>query len=140
MQTKINLKSADHHNYDSSADFIYQYTILLCAYSFYNELPDNWRKFLNNQDSEGKRKGLTSLYTMLKNNDMRVAEDALAFALSNGVKDADSILAAYRTLTSKVQQMQPMQLECNILQMPSFKIDNSRYDNLFNKEALINEG
>ena len=32
MQTKINLKSADHHNYDSSADFIYQYTILLCAY------------------------------------------------------------------------------------------------------------
>ena len=108
--------------------------------SFYNELPDNWRKFLNNQDSEGKRKGLTSLYTMLKSNDMRVAEDALAFALSNGVKDADSILAAYRTLTSKVQQMQPMQLECNVLQMPSFKIDNSRYDNLFNKEALINEG
>lgn len=108
--------------------------------TFYDELPDNWRKFLNNQDSEGKRKELTSLYTMLKNNDMRVAEDALAFALSNGVKDADSILAAYRTLTSKVQQMQPMQLKCNILQMPSFKIDNSQYDNLFNKEALINEG
>lgn len=32
--------------------------------TFYQELPDNWQKYLNNQDSEGKRKGLTSLHTM----------------------------------------------------------------------------
>ena len=38
MQTKINLKSADHHNYDSSADFIYQYTILLCAYLIFLDM------------------------------------------------------------------------------------------------------
>ena len=88
--------------------------------SFYNELPDNWRKFLHNQDSDGKRKGLVSLYTMLQKNDMNTAENALAFAISNGVHDADSILAAYRTITSNSKSMKPEQLKCNIMQMPSF--------------------
>ena len=104
--------------------------------TFYDELPDNWKKFLGIQDAEGKRKGLTSLYTMLQKHDMRTAEDALAFAISNGVNDADSILAAYRTLTSEVQQMQPMQLDQNIVHMPSFKTDNKKYDNLFCREAI----
>lgn len=103
--------------------------------TFYNNLPDNWRKYLGSQDTKGKRKGLVSLYTMLQKHDMNIAEDALTFAVSNGVKDADSILAAYRTLTSPVQQMQPMQLKCNIVQMPSFTIDNDKYDKLFHKEV-----
>ena len=72
---------------------------------------------------------------MLQKHDMRTAEEALAFAISNGVKDADSVLAAYRTLTSGVQQMQPMQLECNIIQMPSYAVDNNKYDILFRKEV-----
>ena len=102
---------------------------------FYQQLPDNWQKYLGNQNAEGKRKGLTSLYTMLQKHDMRTAEEALAFAISNGVKDADSVLAAYRTLTSGVQQMQPMQLERNIIQMPSYAVDNNKYDTLFGKEV-----
>lgn len=103
--------------------------------TFYNNLPDNWRKYLGSQDTEGKRKGLVSLYTMLQKHNMNTAENALTFAISNGVKDADSILAAYRTLTSPVQQMQPMQLKCNIVQMPSFTTDNDKYDKLFHKEV-----
>ena len=63
--------------------------------AFYNDLPDNWQKFLEKQDTEGKRKGLTSLYTMLQKHDMRIAEDALVFAISNGIHDADSVLAAH---------------------------------------------
>ena len=89
---------------------------------FYQQLPDNWQKYLGKQNAEGKRKGLVSLYTMLQKHDMRTAEDALAFAISNGVKDADSILAAYRTFTSGMQQMQPMQLGGNVLSMPSFTV------------------
>ena len=104
---------------------------------FYQQLPDNWQKYLGNQNAEGKRKGLTSLYTMLQKHDMRTAEEALAFAISNGVKDADSVLAAYRTLTSGVQQMQPMQLERNIIQMPSYAVDNNKYDTLFGKEVSV---
>lgn len=104
---------------------------------FYQQLPDNWQKYLNKQNTEGKRKGLVSLYTMLQKHDMRTAEDALAFAISNGVKDADSILAAYRTLTSNVQQMQPMQLKCNVIAMPSFATDNHKYDALINQEVLV---
>ena len=102
---------------------------------FYQQLPDNWQKYLGNQNAEGKRKGLTSLYTMLQKHDMRTAEEALAFAISNGVKDADSVLAAYRTLTSGVQQMQPMQLGCHVIQMPSYDVDNNKYDTLFGKEV-----
>jgi len=102
---------------------------------FYQQLPDNWQKYLSKQNAEGKRKGLTSLYTMLLKHDMHAAENALAFAISNGVNDADSVLAAYRTLTSGVQQLQPMQLKDNLISMPSFKPDNSKYDNLFGREA-----
>ena len=65
----------------------------------------------------------------------QVAEDALAFAISNGVNDADSILAAYRSLTSQVQQLQPMQLNADILSMPSFATNNARYDDLFRQEV-----
>ena len=104
---------------------------------FYHQLPDNWQKYLSKQNADGKRKGLTSLYTMLQKHDMRTAEDALAFAISNGVKDADSILAAYRTLTSGVQQMQPMQLGCNVISMPSFTTNNNKYDSLFGQEVSV---
>ncbi len=93
---------------------------------FYQQLPDNWQKYLSKQNADGKWKGLTSLYTMLQKHDMRTAEDALAFAISNGVKDADSILAAYRTLTSGVKQMQPMQLGCNVISMPGFTTNNNK--------------
>ena len=104
---------------------------------FYHQLPDNWQKYLSKQNADGKRKGLTSLYTMLQKHDMRTAEDALAFAISNGVKDADSILAAYRTLTSGVQQMQPMQLGCNVISMPGFTTNNNKYDSLFGQEVSV---
>lgn len=103
--------------------------------TFYQKLPDNWQKYLGSQNTDGKRKGLTSLYTMLQKHDMRTAEDALAFAVSNGVHDADSVLAAYRTLTSGVQQMQPMQLHADVLSMPSFAPDTARYDDLFKREV-----
>lgn len=104
---------------------------------FYQQLPNNWKKYLGKQNTEGKRKGLVSLYTMLQKHDMRAAEDALAFAISNGVNDADSVLAAYRTLTSEVQQLQPMQLKTNIIGMPSFTPDNSKYDNLISRDVNI---
>jgi hypothetical protein len=104
---------------------------------FYQQLPDNRQKYLSKQNADGKRKGLTSLYTMLQKHDMRTAEDALAFAISNGVKDADSILAAYRTLTSGVQQMQPMQLGCNVISMPGFTTNNNKYDSLFGQEVSV---
>lgn len=103
--------------------------------TFYDELPDNWRKYLNNQDAEGKRKGLNSLCLMLQKHDMRTAAEALAFSINNGVKDADSILASYRKLTSNVQHIKPMQIANTGMQMPTFQPDNSRYDNFLRREA-----
>ncbi len=101
--------------------------------AFYEELPDNWRKYLSKQDSQGRRKGLTSLYTMLEKHDMRTATEALSFALNNGVQDADSILAGYRTITADVK---PMQLKGTVMPMPVFHTDNNKYDNLFQKEVF----
>lgn len=104
--------------------------------TFYEELPDNWRKYLSKQDTEGRRKGLASLYTILQKHDMRTATEALSFALNNGVQDADSILAGYRTITEDVLQMQPMQLKGIVIPMPVFHTDNNKYDNLFQKEVF----
>jgi len=103
--------------------------------SFYEELPDNWRKYLSNQNSEGKRKGLISLHTMLSKHDMGTAADVLNFAISNGTSDADSILMSWRVLTSDVQPLQPLQLNQNLTQMPVFKTNNQKYDHLFQKEV-----
>ncbi len=103
--------------------------------SFYDDLPENWRKYLNNQDYEGKRKGLLSLHKMLSTDDMRTASEALTFALSKGVRDTDSILAGYRTLNSNAQQMQPMQLKNALIDMPSLQTNNCKYDQLFQSET-----
>lgn len=103
--------------------------------SFYEDLPDNWRKYLNSQDYEGKRKGLVSLHVMLSKHDMGTARDALNFALLNGASDADSILVSWRVLTSDVQPMQPMQLKHHVMQMPVFQTNNQKYDHLFQKEV-----
>ena len=78
---------------------------------------------------------LKRCYTMLQKHDIGIAETALEFAISNGVQDADSILAAYRTLTTPTQQMQPMQLNCNVVQTPAFKPDNQKYDAFLSKEV-----
>lgn len=102
---------------------------------FYDELPDNWKKYLNGLDPEGKRKALITLHTMLQNHDMGTASDALGITLSSGVKDADSIMTSYRRITTPVQQMKPMELQPDIIKMPSFRINNLRYDDLFRKEA-----
>lgn len=103
---------------------------------FYQELPEVWQNYLSNLPSDKKREALMTLNTMLQEHDIAAAADALEIALDVGVKDADSILASYHRLTSKVQQMQPMQLNNPHIQVPSFKTDNSRYDCLFSQEVI----
>jgi hypothetical protein len=72
---------------------------------------------------------------MLQKHDIAAAADALEIALEVGVKDADSILASYHRLTSKVQQLQPMHFSNPYIQVPSFETDNNRYDSLFSQEV-----
>ena len=105
--------------------------------TFYEELPDNWRKHLNGLASEDKRKALHALHTMLQKHDMGTASDALLAALSKGVQDADSILASYRLLTATSHQCQPLKLPAAVIQMPNFKTDNAKYDSLFGREAIL---
>ena len=103
---------------------------------FYDELPDNWKKYLSNLPAQEKREALMALHTMLLKHDIGTATDALGITLSSGVQDADSILASYRRITSPVQQMQPLQLKHTVIQMPVFNTDNGKYDNLFSKEVI----
>lgn len=102
---------------------------------FYQELPEIWQSYLSDLPSDKKREALLTLNAMLQKHDIAAAADALGIALDSGVKDSDSILASYYRLTSKVQQLQPMQFADPYIKVPSFKTDNSRYDSLFNKEV-----
>jgi hypothetical protein len=102
---------------------------------FYQELPEVWRNYLSDLPSEKKREALLTLNTILQKHDIAAASDALQTAMQVGVKDCDSILASYYRLTSKVQQLKPMQFENPYIQVPSFQTDNSRYDSLFSKEV-----
>lgn len=104
---------------------------------FYENLPDNWKKYLSDLPAEEKREALLALHTMLLKHDINVASDVLSITLSNGVKDADSILASYRRLTSPVHQMNPIQLKPTVIKMPVFQTDNIKYDNLISKEVML---
>jgi len=103
----------------------------------YENLPDNWKKYLSDLPAEEKREALLALHTMLLKHDINVASDVLSITLSNGVKDADSILASYRRLTSPVHQMNPIQLKPTVIKMPVFQTDNIKYDNLISKEVML---
>ena len=75
--------------------------------------------------------------------DLHTASAALTYALDNGVHDADSILSAYRTITSPMQQLQPMQvqqLHQDIQDVPSFLVNNHKYDNFFTQEVVAHAG
>lgn len=99
--------------------------------SFYNNLPEVWQNYLSELTSEEKREALLTLNKILETHSMMTAADALEIALDRGVRDADSILASYHSLTKRVQQMQPMQLQNPSMNVPSFKIDTVQYDALF---------
>lgn len=103
---------------------------------FYEQLPENWKKHLENLPTEDKRKSLMSLYVMLKNHTIEVASDALSVTLKNGVQDADSILASYRRLITPLQQMQPLHLDPDVLKMPAFGVNNQKYDEFLSNKAV----
>jgi len=100
---------------------------------FYNELPEIWQNHLSEMSPEKKKDALLTLRSMLEKTDMYTATEALRAALRGGVEDSDSILASYHRITEKKQPMQPMQFSNPCMIMPSFKIDNMRYDDLFHK-------
>ena len=102
---------------------------------FYQELPENWQKYLSDLPLEKKREALLTLNTILQNHGISNAADALAATLCRGVKDPDSILASYYRLTTKVQQLQPIQFNNPYIQILPFKTDNSKYDSLFIREV-----
>jgi len=105
--------------------------------TFYEDLPENWKKYLNGLSSLEKGKALVTLSSMLKQHDMGIASDALSIALSKGVKDVDSILASYRLLTATSAVPEPMQLSGRVVQMPKLQPDNRKYDSLLRKEAIL---
>jgi len=102
---------------------------------FYQELPEVWQDYLSDLPPDQKRQALLTLNTMLQEHDIAAATDALEIALGVGMKDSHSILASYHRLTSKVQQLQPMQLKDPYIQVPFFRTDNSKYDSLFSQET-----
>lgn len=102
---------------------------------FYHELPDVWRTYLNDADPKTKREALLALNVILQKHDIATAADALNVALANQVKDAASIIASYQRLTSNTPHLPPVKLGNNIIDMPVFKADTNRYDDLLGKKV-----
>lgn len=102
---------------------------------FYHELPDVWQTYLNNADPKTKREALLALNSILQKHDISIAEDALNVALSNGVKDATSIMVSYQKLTSSTPHLRPIKLQNNIIDMPVFETDTKSYDHLLGKKV-----
>lgn len=102
---------------------------------FYDDLPLNWKKYLSDLDLDDKREALKTLNIILQRHDIPTAIEALEIALSNGVKDSDSVLSSYYSLTKKVKKMQPMKLMNPQFHVPTFKTNTSEYDALFLKGA-----
>lgn len=102
---------------------------------FYDDLPLNWKKYLSDLDLDDKREALKTLNIILQRHDIPTAIEALEIALSNGVKDSDSVLSSYYSLTKKVKKMQPMKLMNPQFHVPTFKTNTLEYDALFLKGA-----
>ena len=102
---------------------------------FYQELPDVWRKYLNDAEPQIKRDALMALNAILQKHDISTATDALSATLAKGVKDAASIITSYQRITSHSPNMQPMKLSDNVIDMPAFSTDNNIYDSLLRKQV-----
>jgi hypothetical protein len=144
MDTKYNLVVTHRRLYEKdgeSMDWLPYISLMakrptaLKYTGFYRELPEIWQDYLSDLPSEKKREALLTLNAMLQKHDITAATDALEIALEVGVKDTDSILASFHRLTSKVQQLQPMQFKNPYIQVPAFETDNKRYDSLFSQEV-----
>lgn len=95
---------------------------------FYEDLPKNWKSYLDELPKEEKRNALLTLKKIIENGAMEDAIESLDQALDNGVKDVDSILASYYNLTQQVEKPAPLKLSDLRIQTPSFTIDTSNYD------------
>ncbi|WP_284679390.1 IS21 family transposase [Aceticella autotrophica] len=65
---------------------------------FFNELPDVWKDYIDNQDNEGKKHSIKALMKMIEGDEhlgLINATIAIEETLNNEVKDIDSIIATY---------------------------------------------
>lgn len=107
---------------------------------FFNELPDIWRNYIDNQDTEGKKKSIKALMKMIEGDDAEGlinATKAIEEARNCGVSNIDSIIATYYRIknTNKVA-INEINLKDNVPKIKEYKADISIYDSLYKGRCL----
>lgn len=107
---------------------------------FFNELPDIWKNYIDNQSAEDKKKSIKALMKMIEKDDekeLTKATLAIEETINNGVTDIDSIIATYYRINNTGNiAINEINLRDNIPKIKPYKADINIYDSLYNKREV----
>ncbi len=97
---------------------------------FYNELPVNWKDYINDSDNENKKEAIKTLYKILEKDTMDIAEKVLDYNLKRGVTDLKSLMISYYTMNKDRSENKVIKLSESTPKQLELKPDLSKYDEL----------
>ena len=113
---------------------------------FFNELPDIWKNYINQQEKEEKKKTIKALMKMIdkdNENQFENATIAIKEAMKNNVTDIDSIITTYYCLKNKerlainaISEINEINIKENIPKIEPYVSDIKVYDSLYKKQVM----
>lgn len=110
---------------------------------FFNELPDIWKNYINQQEKEEKKRTIKALMKMIdkdNENQFETATIAIKEAIKNKVTDIDSIIATYYCIRNKdknvINEIKEINNKENIPNINPYESDISIYDSLYKKQVM----
>jgi len=106
---------------------------------FFNELPDVWKDYIDNQDNEGKKHSIKALMKMIEGDEdlgLINATKAIEETLNNGINDIDSIIATYYRIRNMGNiSINEINLKDNIPKIKEYQSDINIYDSLCKRQV-----
>ncbi len=108
---------------------------------FFNELPDIWKNYINNQTIEEKKKTIKVLMKMIEGegkNEITNATIAIEETIKNGITDIDSILLSYYRIKNKDKNtINEIKIKAIVPKITTYKTDIKIYDSLYKRGVVI---
>ena len=108
---------------------------------FFNELPDIWKNYINNQTIEEKKKTIKVLMKMIEGegkDEITNATIAIEETIKNGITDIDSILLSYYRIKNKDKNtINEIKIKAIVPKITTYKTDIKIYDSLYKRGVVI---
>jgi len=104
--------------------------------SFYDDLPQNWRHYLDELDYTEKKEALIILREILLKHDLKLAEKVLEINQEKGVKDTKSLKVTFRQLIDDKRNMPSVSLPDTVPHLDPYEVKLELYNKLI-KGLLI---